>query len=96
MGEMGSRSGTLASGTWKRLFGNRDLRIVLQLFKTAVGNDVPGINAFDGGLAGVCDAWLDVANLSDAVLDEIDECGLAVMLNSGGRNQRDPLPCVHQ
>src|SRR5580704_8847490 len=96
MGETGSRSWALARSTRKRLFGNRDLRIVLQLFKAAVCNNVPGVDAFDSSLPGVRDTWLDVAYLSRAVLDEVDERGLAVMLNGGSGNQRDPLQSVHQ
>src|SRR5271156_1768581 len=96
MGETGSRGWTFAGSTRKRLLGNRDLRIVLQLVKAAVCNDVPGVDAFDSGLPGVRDTWLDVANLSRAILDEVNECGLAIMLNGGSRNQRDPLQSVHQ
>src|SRR5579863_961102 len=96
MGETDSRSGTLTRSTRKRLFGNCNLRIVLQFFKAAVSNNIPEVDAFDSSLPGVRDTWLDVANLSRAVLDEVDECSLAIMLNGGGRNQRDPLQSVHQ
>src|ERR1700685_299618 len=96
MGETGSRSWTLAGSRGRRLLGNCDLRIVLQLLKAAVRNYVPGIDALDCSLAGVRDTWLDVANLGCAVQDDVDECGLAIVLNGRGRNECYPFQGVHK
>src|SRR5580704_1814775 len=87
--------GRASAGASGRLLGNYDLRVVLQLLKAAGGNYVSWIDAFDGGLTGVRDARLDVADLCRIVLDQVDKSGLAVMLNGGGRNQRDPLQRLH-
>src|SRR5271163_3695778 len=79
-----------------RLLGNYDLGFVLQFLKAAVGNYISRIDAFDGGLARVGDAWFDVADLRRILLDQVDKCVLAVMLNRRTRNQRDPLQRLHQ
>src|SRR5580704_3843127 len=96
MAETGSRGLTLARSGGQRLLGNYDLRIVLQLVKAAVGNHVRWIDTFDGGLTGIRDAWLDVADLGGIILDDVDKRGLAIMLNGRGRNQSDSLQGIHQ
>src|SRR5580658_1780764 len=96
MGETGSRGWTLARSGGNWLLGNDDFRIVLQLVKAAVGNDVAWIDALDGGLAGIHNAWRDIADLGGVILDYVDKRGLAIMLNGRGRNQRDSLQGGHQ
>src|ERR1700733_13278197 len=96
MGETGSRGLTLARGGGSWLLGDYNLRVVLQLVKAAVGYNIPGIDAFNGGLACIRDAGLDISDLGGIVLNDVDECGLAIMLNRRSRNQSDALQGVDQ
>src|SRR5208282_2995851 len=95
MVETGSRRWTLARRSGQRLLGNYDLRVVLQFLKAAGGNHISRINARDRSLPSVRDPSLDVADLGCVILDEVNKCGLPVVLNGGGRNQRNSLQSVH-
>src|ERR1039458_5438961 len=79
----------------RRLLGNYDLRVGLQFLKAAVGNHVSRIDAFHRRLTGVRDPRLDVADLGRIVLDQIKKRRLPVVLNSGGRDQRDPIQSLY-
>src|SRR5208282_3399664 len=92
----GSRGLTLARGSGQRLLGNYDLRVILQLVKTTVGYNVSRVDAGHRRVATVGDAGLDVANLGRVILNDIDECSLAIMLDGRRRNYRDTLQSVYQ
>src|SRR5580700_1485619 len=96
MGATGSRGLALAGCSGKRLFGNYDLRIILQLVKAAIGHHIAGVDTRHRGHIRVSDTRLDITNLRRVVLDNVYERRLAVVLNGGGRNQRDSLQGVHQ
>ena len=59
-----------------RLLGDDDLRIILQLLETAVGDNVSRVDARHGGHAAIGTPGLDVADLRRAILNDIDECCL--------------------
>ena len=91
-----SRSGAPGVVSCGGFGGNDDFGVVLQLVKTAVGQHVTGRDAGDFRDARVGDDGLNDAHVGDVVLDDVDEGGLAVVLNCGGGNQRGGVMSVHE
>ena len=78
------------------LTGHVDLVSVFQLVEGAVGDLVAGIDAVHLRLAVIGDAGLDRALVDHAVLEDVDEEALAVLLDGGGRDQRRALEGLDQ
>src|SRR5580704_3270819 len=91
-----SRCLTLGRIRRQRLLRNYNLRIILQLVETAVGDDVSWIDARNRSVAGVGYPGLNIPDLCRVVLDEINKRGLAVVLNGGSRDQSDTLFGIEQ
>ena len=77
-------------------FGKDNFGVVLQLVKAAIGDHISWIDAFH--LCGVSIGYtgLDTLHVRRVVLDHINECCLAVVLDCRRRDQRRSMQRIDQ
>ena len=85
-----------SSSACGRRIGNDYRSVILQLVKAAVGHHIAGIDAINLRLTRVRNSGLYAAHVRDVVLNHVHKRCLAILLNRGGRNERDSLQRVHQ